>query len=139
MKLERVFNVLVLGGAAQFTGCAEEAPPALATDAAAAGGAEMTMPGNDNSEPDSGEALQTVDGREAGEPTVQIRDAGPAANGGLDGAMMMMEPPELDCTLGASQPADALGMPCGCDCCWAPTLNTDATACASFCGDCCDT
>jgi hypothetical protein len=94
MKIERLFNVLVLGGALQL-------------------GVVACGSGSDDEPVDS-----TAD---------DVRSEG----GGS----------ALDCsdTATSTGPTDALGKACGCECCWATGIpNTDAQACAGFCGECCD-
>ena len=145
MKLERLFNVLVLGGAAQFTGCADDAAdPSGSQGQAREGGADSGMlgsGGSGGSQEQSGPANDNgSDGDTGGgdEGTPVLTDGGPAAvDAGL--GPMMIDVGPLDCTEGASNPGDGLGVACGCECCWSPgNPNTDPQNCAGFCGDCCD-
>jgi hypothetical protein len=125
MRIERLFNVLVLGGAALTVGCGNESPDSGGAGSSGAGGAST----------DAG-----AGGAAAGD--ANTGGTGGATAGGTAGATAGSSG-ELECrldSLGRGNPAD----PCGCPCCWAlDCLNTD-DCCRGFCGagndggGCCD-
>ena len=134
MKLERLFNVLVLGGALPYLGCNDGSGAAP----------QPTLEG------DSGSGVDTGVDANSG-PSANNEDAPPDVDGGgdlvvdasellgLTDAGFSRADAALDCTALGDGPTDGVGMACGCPCCWAPSFpNTDPVACASFCGACCD-
>jgi len=127
MRIERLFNVLVLGGAALGGACGNE--PAEDDDGgsrAGAGGSGIgggSTSGVGGASDGMGGASGTDPG--GGEPAAGASAAGAAAgNGGFSG--------ELECRLdrlGRGDPAD----PCGCPCCWLMDCANDEECCANFC------
>jgi len=125
MRIERLFNVLVLGGAALTVGCGNESPDT--------GGASGTNSGGTPGTAGAGGAA-AGDASSAGGSNGTAGGAG-GATAGSSGTLECM----LD-SLGRGNPAD----PCGCPCCWAlDCLNTE-DCCSGFCsagdngGGCCN-
>lgn len=138
MRIERLFNVLVLGGAALGAGCSSKADEPARSPAAEGGGAASAASGA------AGEAVAGANdggsgaaGAGASEPQAGGSDAGGAGTesgaGGAAGAG------------GASSQAGAGGSPlvcsetpspsdaCGCPCCWVGNCANTEPCCASFC------
>jgi hypothetical protein len=126
MKLDRLFNVLVLGGAALVTGCSDEGGDAVGQTAGSGGDAPSTSTpgaggaGTSNSSSTTGTGggasqseagAQGGAGRGGGEPQ---SDAGSHDGGGSGDSTLVCSP-----TPSASDP-------CGCPCCWVSNcINTD--------------
>jgi hypothetical protein len=114
MRIERLFNVLVLGGAA-LAGCGDDEEGG-AGDTRSAGQGAAGPAGNG---PATGNAAATSGAGGQGGSTEQ----GPGG-AGVGGAPVCSEP---------ASPTD----PCGCPCCWVlDCLNTEE-CCTGWCGSCC--
>ena len=124
MKLDRLFNVLVLGGAAIGLGgaCGDDT----------GGGTTGTSGGSTSS--GDGTTAGVGGGGNGGGGTTGIGGGGAgtgggggqtAGSGGAGGGLNCPDP---------AGPDD----PCGCPCCWVTDcLNTDADCCAGFCEESC--
>jgi hypothetical protein len=128
MKLDRLFNVLVLGGAAIGLGgaCGDDNDTGGGTTGSS--GSTGTTASSSGSGTGSG---TTAGSGGAGGTTSAGTGGGGGAGGqsaGSGGAGGALECPEVP------GPDD----PCGCPCCWVvDCLNTDGVCCATFCEDTC--
>lgn len=121
MKLDRLFNVLVLGGAAigLGTACGEENVGGGAAGGGTGEGGATSSSSNATTSGGGGDGGAAAGTGGAG--GVGGQTAGSGGAGGL-------ECPEIPSP-------DA---PCGCPCCWiTDCLNTDAVCCATFCENTC--
>jgi len=150
MRIERLFNVLVLGGAALSAGCDQQPAddPVPATGGTAGGtqqqegngagstGGASTVPSGAAGEPSAGEATTTEAAGSGG--TEQVAEAGGSSgagsggetSGGTSGASGAggSESAPLVCSE-SPNPGDA----CGCPCCWIGGCMNDEPCCESFC------
>lgn len=121
MQIQRLFNVLVLGGAALGVACgdgptSEEEGPETASGGASPGTTGATGGAvNDGAGGDVGGSV----GGFGGDDATGGAGAG-GAGAGAGGPLVCSDEPN---------PADA----CGCPCCWADCPNTDAECCSGFC------
>lgn len=115
MNIQKLFHVLVLGGAA-ITGCGDESPNDDVGDGGSAGDGGATGDSSANAVATTGSS-----GGSGGAPATTAGNGGDAAGAG--GAT------PLDC----SDSPDATDA-CGCPCCWADGPNTDEDVCGGFCG-----
>lgn len=122
MKLDRLFNVLVLGGAAigLGTACGEENVGGGGTAGGTGeGGATSSSSNATTGAGGAGGAAGT-----GGAGGVGGQSAGPGGAGGAGG----LECPEIP----------SVDAPCGCPCCWVTDCaNTDADCCTGFCETTC--
>lgn len=130
MRLERLFHVLVLGGAAigLTTGCDDGTGGAGeggsgGSGGAAGGGTATTSTTTGEGAGGSGGATASATETGSGGATTTGETTGSGGSGR-----------GLEC----SEPADP-GDPCGCPCCWAENCsNDDPACCGAFCeGTCC--
>jgi hypothetical protein len=110
MRIERLFNVLVLGGAALSVGCGS------GDDDDEGKGREAIGEG-------AGGAASAAGGAESA-GGAGVNAGGTEASGGLTGAGGSLD-------LGCSDAPNAVD-PCGCPCCWAEGGNDEPT-CGGFC------
>lgn len=124
MNIERLFHVLVLGGAA-IAACSDGKPDDTAeddggvTNGAGGSGSGATVTSASTGGGTTGSGGSAGAGGIGGSGTGDGGTAGGAAGGGGD---------EPTCSDPAS-PTD----PCGCPCCWANCPNTDEACCGGFC------
>lgn len=124
MRMDRLFHVLVLGGAAigLSAGCDSGGGSGAGGDGA---GGDPSTTGDEGGGGSGGTTASATDTGSGG-TTSTGETTGTAGAGGSGGG--------LDCSLPAS-PDD----PCGCPCCWAEDCsNDDPACCGAFCeGTCC--
>lgn len=133
MKIQKLFEVLVVGGAAVVAGACdgvEDGPGESATSGAGAGTATAT-----GSAAGGGGGLATGPSATGqGGSSVAPSGAGGAGGSSVQGtggssAQGAGGSSSLTCSTPAS-PAD----PCGCPCCWVEACDNTEPCCASFCG-----
>jgi hypothetical protein len=118
MNIEKLFHVLVLGGAALGLAACDQSKNAGAGGAAGAGSENG---GNGGAGGNDGDGNGGAGGMNSGN--------GGSAGGGAGGAAGAGGGSNLQCTPFPGNPGD----PCGCACCWAnDCLNTEP-CCAGFC------
>jgi hypothetical protein len=151
MRVERLFKVLVLGGAALGGACGNEAAPEGGKNepGSGSGGADLagaTSQGGSDGSSAAGAGSPSTGGT-AGTDAVGAADtggAGKASAGGTGGMQTSAgnspggeagtagSSVELECrldTAGRGDPAD----PCGCPCCWALDCPNTEDCCSGFC------
>lgn len=151
MKLDRLFNVLVLGGAALgVAACGSDGDDDKEADEQAesddADGQQPPADGDDSSdaqetdgEDADADGQQTTDGQDDGDGTTDGTTED-EDDDGVDASTPVVE--DAGTTLTCSE-SPSPGDPCGCPCCWSGGLNTD-DSCMSFCAagnggkGCCD-
>lgn len=119
MRIEKLFNVLVLGGASLGLACGE-------TGSGSTGG---------GGEDGSGGAPTNPQGTGGGsETSAGLGGSGGAGDVGSTSTTTVSTGSMLMCS-----PIPDPGDPCGCPCCWVDNCsNEDADCCAGFCeGTCC--
>jgi hypothetical protein len=152
MRVERLFKVLVLGGAALGGACGNEAAPEGGTNEPGSGSGGADSPGPTSQGGSDGSSAAgaggTSTGGMAGTDAVGAADtggAGRASAGGVGGmqtssagnspgggAGMAGSSVELECRVdpnGRGDPED----PCGCPCCWALDCPNTEDCCSGFC------
>jgi hypothetical protein len=128
MKLERLFNVLVLGGAALGLAAACNGSEEGSTTGEAASGADQGSAQNGSQA--SGATTGAGSGSAQGGGSNATQSAGVGGSGagssGTGGNLVCSEVPDIN-------------DPCGCPCCWvADCDNDDGECCSGFCeGSCC--
>ncbi|WP_438021177.1 hypothetical protein WMF18_19820 [Sorangium sp. So ce315] len=138
MKIERLFNVLIVSGAAVgLAACSDDssgsgapgttgATSGSASSSGQGGGSEGTSSGG--GEGDGGTAAGNG-GAMAGSGGATAGSGGAGASAGSGGGGGTGGASSLDCSEQAAVPDD----PCGCPCCWVTgCLNTEP-CCAAFC------
>ena len=124
MHIERLFNALVLGGAAIGMGCSEDASPVD----------ERPSESNAGGRGDGGSGAGAVGGTAgsgsgstggSGELADASGTPGRAGGGG--------EPGEADAASGECSAIPTPSDPCGCPCCWVDNCMNDEPCCESFC------
>ena len=130
MKIDRWFNVLVLGGAAMaLAGCPEEEPDDAGSGGATAGsGSESASTGGSNAGV-GGSETTAAGGSTSTSSTPTSGAGGETSSGPGPGAGGMNVGGGLPD--GCSTPPDPSD-PCGCPCCWAEAPN-DGPECTAFC------
>jgi hypothetical protein len=149
MKLEKLFNVLVLGGAALgVAACGSDGDDDQEADEQAASDDADEQQTPDDGD-DAADGQQTDEGDDEGQAPFDGGSGGPTdgtdededgEETAVDASAPVVEDAgtTLTCSESAS-PSD----PCGCPCCWSGGLNTD-DSCTSFCAagndgkGCCD-
>lgn len=116
MNVQKLFHVLVLGGAA-ITACSDDG----ASDTGAGG------EGPEENKSGSGAAPTTSTAASGGSETAGSGAAGGASTG--EGGTTSAGGGEAPTCSDTASPTD----PCGCPCCWAECPNTDEACCAGFC------
>jgi hypothetical protein len=122
MKLDRLFNVLVLGGAAVgLAACSGEGGGGSSEGAGGVGSGGAG--GNATGSSTSGDmSTSSATGGEGGAGGGGTGGAGGSGTGGVGGSGM------LECSAMAD-PAD----PCGCPCCWVTDCLNTELCCIDFC------
>ena len=127
MRIERLFNVLVLGGVAAAAGCGSEESDRAhspSNDAGTGGtGGEIDADSGSDAGGASGGAAGAAGGASGG-----AAGAAGGASGGAAGAAGGHG--NLECSE-AAQPSDA----CGCPCCWISDCLNSEPCCSGFCAD----
>lgn len=152
MRVERLFKVLVLGGAALGGACGNEATPEGGTNEPGSGNGGADSPGPTSQGGSSGSSAAgaggTSTGGMAGTDAAGAADSGGAGKGSAGStseggtssagsspggaAGMAGSSVELECRVdaaGQGDPAD----PCGCPCCWARDCPNTDDCCGAFC------
>jgi len=123
MKVDRLFNVLVLGGAAIAASCSDDKGPAAETGTAqgGTGGASATVQGSGGADTSGSSTGGSGTGGTGGAESDASAQAG---SGGTGGAATTDA--ELKCSVHPA-PNDS----CGCPCCWGNCLNIEP-CCEAF-------